>query len=45
MLHVDILMVEPEPIMEEDIIPKGMPVLENASLYVELEANPNAEIQ
>ena len=32
-------MVEPEQILEEYPLPQGMLVLENASLYVELEAN------
>ena len=38
-------MVEPKPNMEEQIVPEGMLVLENASFYVELEAKRNASIQ
>ena len=37
-------MAEPGQIMEE-IVPEGMLVLENASLYVEFEVRRNAEIQ
>ena len=38
-------MDEPGQIMEEDIVPEGMPLLENASLYVEFEVRRNTEIQ
>ena len=45
MLHIDIAMEESRKIVEEEVIPEGMPTLENASLYVELEAKRNLEIQ
>ena len=38
-------MAEPEQILEEEAKPHGMPVLENASLYIELEKKCNAKIQ
>ena len=36
---------EPRQIIEEETVPQGMLVLENACLYIELEAKRNAEIQ
>ena len=38
-------MAEPEEIMEEVSVPQGMPILENESLYIELEVKHTAEIQ
>ena len=38
-------MEESRKIVEEEVIPEGMPTLENASLYVELRAKRNIEIQ
>ena len=38
-------MTKPRQIMEEEAVPEGMSVLEKASLYVELEAKCNVDIQ
>ena len=38
-------MAKPKNHMEEEPIPQGMTILENASLYVELEDKSNTEIQ
>ena len=44
MLHTDIEMAELGQIMEEEVMPEGMPVLENSSLYIELGEKHNADM-
>ena len=44
MLHPNLTMEEGQ-IEEEEVVPKGMLALEGASLYVELGAKRNADIQ
>ena len=38
-------MAEPEQNMSEEYVPEDMPILENASLFVELGTNRNADMQ
>ena len=42
--HRKSLMDEPKQILEEELVPQDMPLLENASLYFELDAKRNPKI-